>query len=75
MPIKIGIGSRDLNLTPIILDIGVTVAVTLAEVALDPFTNLKPQCIMPQKLKHIPLPIDTPHSRSSSHRSFSRDNS
>ena len=37
--IKIGTGSADLNLTPIILDIGVTVAVTLAEVALDPFTS------------------------------------
>ena len=37
--IEIGTGSADLNLTPIILDIGVTVAVTLTEVALDPFTN------------------------------------
>ena len=32
-------GSADLDLTPITLDIGVTVAVTLAEVALDPFTD------------------------------------
>ena len=39
MTIKIGTGSADLNLTPIILDIGVTVALTLTEVALDPFTN------------------------------------
>ena len=37
--IKIGTGSVDLNLTPIILDIRVTVAVTLTEVTLDPFTN------------------------------------
>ena len=37
--IEIGTGSADLDLTPIILDIGVTVAVTLAEVTLDPFTN------------------------------------
>ena len=37
--IKIGIGLANLNLAPIILDIGVTVAVTLAEVALDPYTN------------------------------------
>ena len=37
--IEIGTGSADLNLTPIILDIGVTVAVTLTEVTLDPFTN------------------------------------
>ena len=37
--IEMGTGSADLNLTPIILDIGVTVAVTLAEVTLDPFTN------------------------------------
>ena len=39
MTIKIGTGSADLNLAPIILDIGVTVAVTLTEVALDPFIN------------------------------------
>ena len=39
MTIKIGTDSADLDLTPIILDIGVTVAVTLTEVALDPFTN------------------------------------
>ena len=37
--IEIGTGSADLSLTPIILDIGVTVAVTLAEVTLDPFTD------------------------------------
>ena len=37
--IGIGTGSADLDLAPIILDIGVTVAVTLAEVTLDPFTN------------------------------------
>ena len=37
--IKIGTGSADLDLTPIIPDIGVTVAATLTEVALDPFTN------------------------------------
>ena len=39
MTIKIGTGSADLDLAPIILDIGVTVAVTLTEVALDSFTN------------------------------------
>ena len=39
MTIGIGTGSVDLNLTPIILDIGVTVTVTLVEVALDPFTG------------------------------------
>ena len=39
MTIKIGTGSADLDPTPIIPDIGVTVAVTLAEVALDPITN------------------------------------
>ena len=37
--IEIGIGSADLDLAPIILDIGVTVAVNLAEVTLDPFNN------------------------------------
>ena len=40
VPIEIGTGSEDLNLTPIIPDIRVTVAVTLAEVILDPFTDL-----------------------------------
>ena len=39
MIIEIGAGSADLDLTPIILDIGVPVAVTLAKVTLDPFTN------------------------------------
>ena len=37
--IGIGTDSVDLNLTPIILDIGVTVAMILAEVTLDPFTS------------------------------------
>ena len=37
--IKMGTGSADLDLAPIILDIGVTVAVTLTEVTLDPFTE------------------------------------
>ena len=37
--IGIGTGSADLDLTPIILDIGVTAAVTLTGVTLDPFTN------------------------------------
>ena len=39
MTIEIGTGSADLFLTPIIPDIGVTVAVTLTEVTLDPITN------------------------------------
>ena len=39
MTIEVGIGSADLNLAPIILDIGVTVTVTLTEVTLDLFTN------------------------------------
>ena len=39
MTIEIGTGSADLNLTPIILDTGVTVAVTLTEITLDPFTD------------------------------------
>ena len=37
--IGIGTGPADLVLTPIILDIGATVAVTLTEVSLDPFTD------------------------------------
>ena len=39
MTIKIGTGSADLDAAPIIPDIGVTVAVTLTEVALDPITD------------------------------------
>ena len=39
MTIEIGTGLADLDLAPITLDIGVTVIVTLAEVALDHFTN------------------------------------
>ena len=38
--IGIGTDSVDLDLTPITLDIGITVAVILTEVALDPFTGL-----------------------------------
>ena len=37
--IEIGTGSAGLDLTPIILDIGVIVTVTLTEVTLDPFTD------------------------------------
>ena len=37
--IGIGTGSADLNFSPIILDKGVTIAVTLAEVTLDLFTD------------------------------------
>ena len=37
--IGIGTGSLDLNLAPIILDIGVAVAVTLTGITLDPFTS------------------------------------
>ena len=39
MTIGIGTDSVDLDLTPITLDIGVTVTAILAEVALDPFTS------------------------------------
>ena len=39
MTIGIDTSSADLNLTAITLDIGVTVAVTLTEVTLDPFTD------------------------------------
>ena len=39
MNIGIGTGSADLDLAPIILDIGVTAAVTLTGVALDPFND------------------------------------
>ena len=39
MTIEIGTGSADPELTPIILDTGVTVTVTLAEVTLDLFTD------------------------------------
>ena len=39
MTIKIGTGSADLDLTPIILGIGVTFIVTLTGVTLDPFTD------------------------------------
>ena len=38
LTIEIGTDSADLNITPITLDIGVTVTVTLAEVTLDLFT-------------------------------------
>ena len=42
MTIEIGTFSADLNLAPIIWDIGVTITVTLAEVSLDPFTDPHP---------------------------------
>ena len=37
--IEIGTGPTDLDLTPTIQDIGITFAVTLTEVVLDPFTD------------------------------------
>ena len=39
MTIEIGTGSAELDLTPIILDTGVTATVTLTEVTLDLFTD------------------------------------
>ena len=39
MTIEIGTGSADLNLTPILLDMGVTATVTLTEGTLDCFTD------------------------------------
>ena len=39
MTIEIGTSSADLNLAPIVPDIGVTVTVNLAEATLDPFTD------------------------------------
>ena len=40
MTTRIDTGSADPHLSPIILDIGITVRVTLTGVTLDPFTNL-----------------------------------
>ena len=74
--IGIDTGSADLDLTPIILDIGVTVTVILTEVALDPFTDLmlhSSSCHRSSSTYHYCQ--DTPHCRSSSCRNFSRDDS
>ena len=74
--IEIGTGPADLNLTPITLDIGVTVAVTLAEVALDPFTDPHAAAHHATEAQAHTITAETHHTcRSSSHRSFSRDDS
>ena len=57
MTIEIGTGSADLNLPPIILDIGVTVTVTLAEVTLDLYTDPHTEAHHATEAKHIPLPM------------------
>ena len=74
--IGIGTGSVNLNRAPITLDIGVTVTVILAEVASRSFHW--PSCH--SSLHHTSSSSycycqDTPHCRSSSCRSFSRDDS
>ena len=73
MTIKTGIGLAGPNPIPTATDTGVTVRVTHEEVTLDPITNPYTTVIMPQKLNHICYRPDTPHSRSSLCRSFSRD--
>ena len=54
--IETGTDSVDLDLTHIILDIGVTVVVILAEAILDHFTNPHALVLMSQELQHILLP-------------------
>ena len=75
MTIGIGTDSVDLDPTHITLDIGVTVAMFLGEVTLDPFTSL---CIIAHHATEAQAHTncqDTPHPRSSSCRNFSRDDS
>ena len=71
MTIGIGTDSVDLGLTHITLDIGVTVTVILAEVALDPFTS-------PQIVSHHTTEVqahtattETPHTRDPHHAEIS----
>ena len=72
MTLGIGTDSVDLDPTHITLDIGVTVAMILTEVAVDPFTC---PCVvahcMPQKLKHIPLLLRTHHTADLHHAEIS----
>ena len=75
MTIKIGTGSADLDLAPIIPDIGVIVTVTLTEVTLDCFTDPHTAAHHATEAQAHTVTNETLHSRSSSHRSFSRDNS
>ena len=74
--IEIGTGSEDLDLTPIILDIGVTVTVTLAEVTLDLFTDPHATAHhVTEAQAHTVTDETHTHCTFSSCRNFSRDNS
>ena len=73
--VGIGTGSVDLNLTPIILDIGVTVTVTHRSHSRSFHQPSHHSTSCHRNLSTYCYCQDTPHCRSSSHRSFSRDDS
>ena len=75
MTIEIGTGSADLDLAPIILDIGVTVAVTHRSCSrsFHQCSHCSTSCHRSSSTYHYQW--DMLHHRSSSCRSFSRDNS
>ena len=76
MTIKTGTGLAGLDPIPISPDIGVTVTVTLKEVALDPITDPHATAHHTTEAQAHIITNETPHTaESSSCRSFSKDNS
>ena len=73
MTIKIGTGSADLYLTPIILDIGVTVTVTLAEVTIDLFTDPHVAAHHATEARAHTVTTKTPHTTDPHHTGVSPD--
>ena len=71
MTIGIGTGSADLDLAPIILDIGVPVAVTLTEVALDPFTDPHAAAHHATEARANTITTETPHTADPHHAGVS----
>ena len=71
MTIEIGTGSADLNPTPIIPDIGVTVTVTLTEVTLDPITNPHAKAHHVMEAQAHTATDETPHTTDPHHTGVS----
>ena len=71
MTIEIGTGSADLNLIPIIPDIGVTVTVTLAEVAIDPITDPHATAHHATEAQAHTITDETPHTADPHHAGVS----
>ena len=73
MTIEIGTGSADLNPIPILPHIGVTVTVTLTEVALDHITNLHATAHHATEAQAHTFTNETPHTTDPHHAGVSKE--